>query len=72
MKSERIISIFADKATFEKGSFDVTKKLYEIIPEDDIEAIKYVMPSSTPEGIYFTVVLLDKKEKGKGQVGFKK
>lgn len=71
MKNERIISIFADKATFDQGSFDVTKKLYEIIPEEDIEAIKYVMPSSTPEGIYFTVVLLDKKEKGKGQVGFK-
>lgn len=61
-KKERIISLFIDKKTYEKGEVDLTKKLYEIIPEDQIENIKYLIPSSTETGIYYTIYVIEKKE----------
>lgn len=70
MKKERIISLYVDKDIYENGAFDVTEKLYQIIPQDEIEAIKYMMPSSTESGIYFNIVLIEKKEREARKVGF--
>lgn len=70
MKKERIISLYVDRETYNEGAFDVTEKLYQIIPQDEIEAIKYMMPSGTETGIYFTIVLLEKKERDTRKVGF--
>lgn len=61
-KKERIISLFIDKKTYESGEVDITKKLYEIIPEEQIENIKYLIPSSTESGIYYTIYVIEKKE----------
>ncbi len=61
-KKERIISLFIKQETYEKGEVDLTKKLYEIIPEDQIENIKYLIPSSTETGIYYTIYVIEKKE----------
>ncbi len=70
MKKERIISLYVDKDIYENGAFDVTEKLYQTIPQEEIEAIKYMMPSSTESGIYFTIVLIEKKERDTRKVGF--
>ncbi len=70
MKKERIISLYTDKDTFAKGAFDVTEKLYEVIPESEVEAIKYMVPSSTESGVYFTIVVIEKEDKDTGRVGF--
>lgn len=70
MKKERIISLYVDRDVYEDGAFDVTEKLYQIVPQDEIEAIKYMVPSSTESGIYFTIVLLEKKERDTRKVGF--
>ncbi len=71
MKQERIISLFIENEAYFEGSFDVTAKLYEVVPQEEIEAIKYMVPSSTDRGIFFTIVLISKKEKQAGIVGFK-
>ncbi|MEM6799901.1 MAG: hypothetical protein AAF696_00780 [Bacteroidota bacterium] len=68
-KKERIISLFIDKKTYEKGEVDITEMLYKIVPEDQIEAIKYLIPSSTEAGIYYTIYILEKKESSSG-LGF--
>lgn len=70
MKKERIVSLYVDQEVFEDGAFDVTQKLYQIVPEDEIDSIKYMVPSSTENGIYFTIVLIGKKDKDTGRVGF--
>ena len=70
MKNEKIISLYVSKEEFYEGQYDVTEKLYKIIPKDDIEGIKYMVPSSTEAGIYFTLVIFLKKEKNKGGVGY--
>jgi len=70
MKKERIISLYVDREVYENGAFDVTEKLYQTIPSDEIEAIKYMVPSSTETGIYFTIVLIEKKDRDTRKVGF--
>lgn len=67
---QKILSLYFDKEAFETGSIDVTQKLYEIVPEEQVEGIKYIIPSSTETGIYFTVAIIEKKEKTKGVLGF--
>lgn len=67
---QRIVSLFFEKGSFKPGHIDVTEKLYEIIPKEDIEAIKYMMPSATEAGIYFTIVLMEKKESKPSILGF--
>lgn len=62
--------MYVDRDTYEEGAFDVTEKLYKTIPQDEIEAIKYMMPSSTEAGIYFTIVLIEKKDRDTRKVGF--
>ena len=70
MKNQRIISLYLEKEAYESGSVDITEKLHEIVPKDEIEGIKFIMPSSTETGIYFTIVLIEKKEEGKNSMGF--
>jgi thymidylate synthase ThyX len=67
---QRIISLFVEKSEVEKNGFDVTDKLYQKIARDRVEAIKYVMPSATESGIYFTIVILEKTENAKQGMGF--
>ncbi|MEZ4850950.1 MAG: hypothetical protein R3B93_20485 [Bacteroidia bacterium] len=67
---QRIISLYFDKKEFESGAIDVTEKLYEKYPRETIEAIKYMMPTSTESGIYFTIVVIDQREKEKKVMGF--
>lgn len=69
-EKQKIITLYFETKAFDMGSVDVTEKLYEIIPEDQIEGIKYIVPNSTEHGIYFTVVIIEKKEKQKGVLGF--
>lgn len=69
-EKQKIITLYFETKAFEQGAVDVTAKLYEMIPEDQIEGIKYIVPSSTEQGIYFTVVIIEKKEKQKGVLGF--
>lgn len=71
MQNERIISLRVSEVEFANGPVDVTARLYEVIPEDQIEAIKYMVPNATESGIYFTVVLIQKKVKQKGIMGYK-
>lgn len=70
MKNQRIISLYIEREAYESGSVDITEKLHEVIPEDDIEGIKFIMPASTETGIYFTIVVIEKKKDAKGPMGF--
>ncbi|WNJ20724.1 hypothetical protein [Pontibacter sp. G13] len=67
---QRIISIYVSNEEFSDGSLDITEKVYQHIPKEEVEVIKYMMPSSTEKGIYYTVVLLTKEVKEKGTLGF--
>ncbi|MDP5170179.1 MAG: hypothetical protein NWR72_08030 [Bacteroidia bacterium] len=71
MKKEKIVSLYVDQDAYVKGTFDVTERLYQLVPEEEIESIKYIVPSSTESGIYFTIVLIEKRDKTTGKVGFK-
>ena len=70
MANERIISLFFDQKAYLSGHVDVTEKLYEIIPKEEVEGIKYMIPNATEEGIYFTVVVIEKKKKTQAKMGF--
>ncbi|MEL6590500.1 MAG: hypothetical protein AAFP02_11185 [Bacteroidota bacterium] len=67
---QRILSFYFENAVYQNGSIDITEKLYEVFPKDKIEVIKYMMPSVTEAGIYFTVVFLEKEENAKSGMGF--
>jgi len=68
---QRILSFFFENSVYDaKGNIDVTEKLYEVFPKDQIEVIKYMMPSVTEKGIYFTVVFIEKEEHAKQGMGF--
>ncbi|MEL6671827.1 MAG: hypothetical protein AAFR61_06530 [Bacteroidota bacterium] len=69
-KNEKIISIFVPQKEYDAGAIDVTEKLYEAIPKDQIEAVKYMMPSSVEKGIYFNIVLIKKEADDEKKVGF--
>lgn len=69
MKKQRILSFFFSKEEFQNGPLDVNKKVYEVVPEDDIDNIKYIMQSATDNGIYISVVYQEAKQKH-GVVGF--
>jgi hypothetical protein len=68
--TQKIISIFVPREEFAAGPVDVTAKLYAYLPETGLEGIKYMMPTSTEHGTYFNIVVVEKKEKNKGVVGF--
>jgi hypothetical protein len=70
MSNERIISLFVDQKAYLSGHVDVTEKLYEIIPEEKIEGIKYMIPNASEDGIYFTIVVIEKKKKTPARMGF--
>lgn len=61
-KKDRIISLFIDKETYAQGKVELTEKLYEIVPKDQIEGIKYIIPSATENGIYYTIHILEKQD----------
>jgi len=68
---QQILSFYFDKSHFEKGGVDITEALYKEIDQEKVDAIKYVMHTATDQGIYYTVVVLKKKEDvKKGTVGF--
>lgn len=68
---QRILSFFFENGTYDAaGNIDVTEKLYEVFPREQIEVIKYIMPSATEKGIYFTVVFIQKEENAKKGMGF--
>lgn len=67
---QRIISIYVPQDEFAQGNVDVTEKLYQIIPRDHVEVIKYMMPSATESGVYFTIVVIEKTENAKPGMGF--
>jgi len=68
---QRILSFFFENSVYDgKGNIDVTEKLYEVFPKDEIEGIKYIMPSATEKGIFFTVVFLEKEDHAKKGMGF--
>lgn len=68
---QRILSFFFENNVYDaKNNIDVTEKLYEVFPKDEIEAIKYIMPSATEKGIYFTVVFIEKEDNAKKGMGF--
>ncbi len=71
MKTPRIITLYFDRATFDQGYVHVNEKLYTIIPEEEIESLKYFVQSATAEGVYISVALISKKDATKGTVGFK-
>ena len=71
MKEQRIITFFLDKKEFEKGHVDINEKVKSIVPEENIQDIKYFMQAATDTGLYFSVALIVKKDKEKGVVGFK-
>ena len=68
---QQIISLYFDKSSFAEGSVDITEELYKQVDKEKVDSIKYVMHTATTEGIYYTVVLMKKKEDvKKGVVGF--
>ncbi len=71
MKEQRILTFFFKREEFAGGPVDINEKVKAVIPEENIEDIKYFMQSATDTGIYFSVALIEKKDKGKGVVGFK-
>ncbi|MDX1905670.1 MAG: hypothetical protein SF053_01450 [Bacteroidia bacterium] len=67
---QRVIALYYPHQAFEAGHTDITERLYTLVDPDSIEAIKYIMPSATESGIYYTVVFVEKQEKEKGILGF--
>lgn len=71
MKEQRILTFFFTKEEFAAGPLDINQKIQAIVPEENIQDIKYFMQSATDNGLYFSVALIEKKDKQKGVVGFK-
>ena len=67
---QRIISIYVSKKEFETGNIDVTERLYQEIDREKVDTIKYMMPSATEHGMYFTIVVIEKTENAKSGMGF--
>jgi len=68
---QRIHTIFLDRSRYEAGGIDVTELFYKEVDKEGVEAIKYVMPSATKEGMYYTIVYLTKKaEDEEKKMGF--
>lgn len=67
---QRIISLYVKQEEFAQGNVDVTEKLYQIVEEAKVETIKYMMPSATETGVYFTIVIVEKTENAKSGMGF--
>ena len=67
---QKIISIYVSKAEFEAGNIDVTERLYKEIDREQVESIKYMMPTAGDQGMYFTIVIIEKQENAKSGMGF--
>lgn len=67
---QRIFSFYVQNSAFAAGPLDLTAELYRHVNPETVEGIKYVMHTAAPEGIYYTVVFVEKKESSKGVVGF--
>lgn len=67
---QRILSFYVQNSAFASGPFDLSAELYRHVSPESVEGIKYVMHTAGPEGIYYTVVFVEKKESSKGVVGF--
>lgn len=68
---QQIISLYFDKSAFESGGVDITEALYKQVDKEKVDSIKYVMHTATQDGIYYTAVIMKKKEDvKKGTVGF--
>lgn len=72
MKEQRILTFFFTREEFASGPMDINEKVKAVVPEENIQDIKYFMQSATETGVYFTVVLIEKKDKEKGLVGFRR
>lgn len=72
MKEQRILTFFITHEEFAAGAVDINEKVKAVIPEENIQDIKYFMQSATESGLYFTVALIEKKDKEKGLVGFRR
>lgn len=71
MTTPRILTLFIKHQDFHNGHVNVNERLYQVIPEDDIESFKYFIQSATSEGLYISIALVTKSDKDKGTVGFK-
>ncbi|MEO0899170.1 MAG: hypothetical protein AAFY71_22350 [Bacteroidota bacterium] len=68
---QQVVSLFFSKSEYEAGLIDVTERLYKQVDKEKIESIKYVMHTAAEDGIYYTVVLIKKKQEStKGVMGF--
>lgn len=70
MKKQRILTFYFENKEFAGGPIDVTARLSETVPEDQMDNIKYIMQSSNEQGVHVSVVMLEKKEVRDGVVGF--
>jgi hypothetical protein len=69
---QRILSFRIPLAEYETGVVDITEKLYEIVPKEEIEIIKQVIATSSEEAMLYTVVIIQKEKKNPaGSMGFK-
>lgn len=68
---QRILSFFIPMTEYESGPVDITDRLYQQVPKDEIELIKYSMATPAEKGVFYTVVFIQKEPQNKGAVGFK-
>ncbi|MEM7658964.1 MAG: hypothetical protein AAF399_22770, partial [Bacteroidota bacterium] len=68
---QRILSFFIPQTEYELGPVDITARLYQQVPKDEVELIKYTMATPAEKGVYYTVVFLHKEVQKQGSMGFK-
>lgn len=67
---QRALSFFIPKEDYANGPQDITEKLYEVVPRDSVDAIKYIMHTASTDGVYYTVVFVQKRDEKERVVGF--
>ena len=69
---QRALSFFIPKEDYAKGPQDITEKLYAEVDQETIEGIKYIMHTASTDGVYYTVVFVQKRKEEERVVGFAK
>ena len=68
MKNQRIHTFYLKRDQFSEGPVDMNAQLHAVVKKENIENVKYIMQSATADGLYVSIVWLEKNEEDK--VGF--
>ena len=67
---QRALSFFIPKEDYANGAVDITEKLYATVDRESVDAIKYIMHTASTDGVYYTVVFVQKRDETERVVGF--